>query len=81
MEPVNIHQAKTNFSRLLARVERGEEIVISNSDVPIANLVPYGNVSNRRASLGFDQGTFQVPDDFNDRLRAEILKAFEGYGE
>ncbi|MFN5979605.1 MAG: type II toxin-antitoxin system Phd/YefM family antitoxin, partial [Pseudanabaena sp.] len=36
METVNIHQAKTNLSRLLARVELGEEIVISNRGVPVA---------------------------------------------
>jgi len=40
MEAVNIHQAKTNLSRLLSRVELGEEIIISNRGVPVAKLVP-----------------------------------------
>jgi prevent-host-death family protein len=40
-ESVNIHEAKTNLSRLLARVELGEEIVISNRGVPVARLVPF----------------------------------------
>lgn len=78
METVNIHQAKTNLSRLLSRVEQGEEIVIANRGVPIAKLVPFRTSSNRRASLGQDRGLFVVPDDFNDPLPEDILAAFEG---
>ena len=78
METVNIHQAKTNLSRLLARVELGEEIVISNRGVPVAKLVPVGTTANRKASLGIDKGRFIVPEDFNDPLPEDILSAFEG---
>lgn len=78
METVNIHQAKTNLSRLLSRVELGEEIIISNRGIPIAKLVPFQTLSNRRASLGLDQGRFTVPDDFDAPLPEEILAEFEG---
>lgn len=78
METVNIHQAKTNFSRLLSRVENGEEIVISNRGIPIAKLIPFRTSLNRRSSLGQDRGKFVVPDDFNAPLPDEILAAFEG---
>ncbi|MGH1396518.1 MAG: type II toxin-antitoxin system Phd/YefM family antitoxin [Trichormus sp.] len=78
METVNIHQAKTNLSRLLSRVELGEEIIISNRGVPIAKLVPFHASSNRRASLGMDRGRFIVPEDFDAPLQEEILAAFEG---
>lgn len=77
METVNIHQAKTNLSRLLSRVELGEEIIISNRGIPVARLVPFHASSNRRASLGLDRERFVVPDDFN-ALPEEILAAFEG---
>jgi prevent-host-death family protein len=60
METVNIHEAKTNLSRLLSRVEIGEVIVISKRGVPIAKLVPFRNHSNRQASLRLDQGRFVV---------------------
>ncbi|XGV97139.1 MAG: type II toxin-antitoxin system Phd/YefM family antitoxin [Leptolyngbya sp. BL-A-14] len=50
METVNIHQAKTNRSRLLSRVALGEEIVISNRGVPIAKLVPFWTAGDRRSS-------------------------------
>ncbi|HSO72953.1 MAG TPA: type II toxin-antitoxin system prevent-host-death family antitoxin, partial [Thermodesulfobacteriota bacterium] len=41
-EAVNVHEAKTHFSRLLERVNRGEEIVIAKAGKPVARLVPYG---------------------------------------
>jgi antitoxin (DNA-binding transcriptional repressor) of toxin-antitoxin stability system len=74
METVNIHQAKTNLSRLLSRVELGEEIVISNR-------VPFRTSLDRRSSLGQDRGMFTVPDDFNAPLPEDILVAFEGGAE
>jgi prevent-host-death family protein len=78
METINVHQAKTNLSRLLSRVELGEEIIISNRGIPIAKLVPFRPSSNRRDSLGLDRGRFTVPEDFNAPLPEEILAAFEG---
>ena len=81
METVNIHQAKTNLSRLLSRVELGEEIIISNRGIPVAKLVPFHVSSNRQASLGLDRGRFTVPEDFDAPLPEEILAAFEGREE
>ncbi|MFM6059152.1 MAG: type II toxin-antitoxin system Phd/YefM family antitoxin [Microcystis aeruginosa] len=81
METVNIHQAKTNLSRLLSRVELGEVIVISNRGIPIAKLVPFRTSLDRRSSLGQDRGMFTVPDDFNAPLPEDILVAFEGGAE
>lgn len=78
METINIHQAKTNLSRLLSRVEQGEEIVIANRGTPVAKLVPFSTATSRRSSLGQDRGLFTVPDDFNAPLPEEILRAFEG---
>ncbi|MBW4658699.1 MAG: type II toxin-antitoxin system Phd/YefM family antitoxin [Drouetiella hepatica Uher 2000/2452] len=78
METVNIHQAKTNLSRLLSRVELGEEIIISNRGIPVAKLVPFRTIHNRQDSLGLDRGRFVVPEAFNAPLPEEILAAFEG---
>ncbi len=78
METINIHQAKTNLSRLLSRVELGEEIIIANRGIPIAKLVPFRSSANRRSSLGKDRGLFIVPEDFNTPLPEDILAAFEG---
>jgi prevent-host-death family protein len=81
METVNVHEAKTQLSRLLARVERGEEIIIANRGVPIAKLVPLNPRPSRLASLGRDRGRFVVPNDFNEPLPEDLLTAFEGGGE
>ncbi len=78
METVNIHQAKTNLSRLLSRVEHGEEIVISNRGIPIAKLIPFRTSLDRRSSLGQDRGKYVVPEDFNAPLPDGLLAAFEG---
>jgi prevent-host-death family protein len=64
---VNIHQAKTHFSRLLARVEAGEEIIIAKAGKPIAKLRPVSEQPARRV-LGSDRGKIVIHDDFDDPL-------------
>ena len=74
---VNVHEAKTHLSRLLARVAEGEEVIISRAGKPVARLVPYGKTSQPRV-FGLDQGLFRVPDDFNAPLSEDVLMEFEG---
>jgi prevent-host-death family protein len=62
---VNIHQAKTHFSRLLERVALGEEVVIAKAGTPVAKLVPVKKTPKKRV-FGSAKGDFAVPDDFND---------------
>jgi prevent-host-death family protein len=62
---VNIHEAKTHFSRLLERVAMGEEVVIAKAGTPVAKLVPLSTKPKKRV-LGSAKGEFVVPDDFND---------------
>jgi prevent-host-death family protein len=69
MAAVNIHQAKTHLSRLLLRVEGGEEIVIARAGKPIARLVPV-----RRA--GRFAGKGRIAGDFNAPLPANLLAHF-----
>jgi prevent-host-death family protein len=78
MRTINVHQAKTNLSKLLSDVELGEEIIIANRGIPVAKLIPFHGASNRRASLGQDRGRFVVPENFNDPLPEDILADFEG---
>ncbi len=77
MNKVNIHEAKTSFSRLLRRVAAGEEITISNRGVPVARLVPIPAQESSR-KLGVFRGQMTIPDDFDAPLPEEILDAFEG---
>jgi len=71
---VNVQEAKTHLSRLLARVEAGEDIVIARAGRPIARLVPVAEHISRVP--GSARGDFEVPDDFDDPLPAVILDAF-----
>jgi prevent-host-death family protein len=75
VKEVNVHEAKTHLSRLLQRVEAGEEIVISRAGKPIARLVPARAVERRQ--LGHDEGVFKVPDDFDAPLPPGVLESFE----
>jgi prevent-host-death family protein len=64
---VNIHEAKTHLSRLIARVERGERIVIGRAGKPVAVLIPYAAPPARRVP-GRDEGQIHIGDDFDDPL-------------
>jgi antitoxin (DNA-binding transcriptional repressor) of toxin-antitoxin stability system len=74
---VNIHEAKTHFSKLLRRVARGEEVVISRAGQPIARLSRINPPLKERVP-GSAKGLFVVPDNFNDPLPPEIQRYFEG---
>ena len=71
---VNVHEAKTQLSRLLERVAIGEKIVITKAGKPVAKLVPVRPRSGIK--LGSVKGEFVVPDDFNDPLPKEIEDLF-----
>ena len=77
MSKVNVHEAKTRFSRLLRRVAAGEEITIANRGVPVARLVPVPAEETTR-KLGFFRGQMTIPDDFDAPLSEEVLSLFEG---
>ena len=76
MAIVNIHEAKTNLSRLLARVEGGEEIIIARAGRAVARLVPMEPAPAEREP-GSARGLFSVPDDFDAPLPDEVVEAFE----
>jgi prevent-host-death family protein len=77
MAQVNVHEAKTQLSKLLARVAAGEEIVIARAGKPVARLVPVEQKRTRRV-LGLDAGKeFWIADDFDGPLPPEIQKYFE----
>ena len=75
MTKVNIYQAKTQLSRLLAQVEEGEEVVIARSGRPIARLVPFDKHIEKR-HFGQDEGVLSIPRDFDEPLSDELLQDF-----
>jgi prevent-host-death family protein len=83
---VNIHNAKTTLSKLIAEVEAGEEIVIARAGKPVAKLVAVkAKKSKAKPKIdrkpGFMKGKIWIAPDFDDPLPDEVLKAFLGEGD
>lgn len=75
----NIHEAKTNLSKLVEEASVGEEIIIAKSGKPKAKLVPYADEPVRKP--GNYKGNIQINDAFFDPLPEEELKDWEGRNE
>lgn len=65
MDAVSIHEAKTHLSRLIARAEAGEEIVVRRGAVPVAKIVAYERPTTPRTP-GALAGRIEIADDFDD---------------
>ncbi len=74
MKKFNVHEAKTQFSKLLALVHQGEEVIISKAGQPWAKLIPYTEVKDRVP--GIAQG--KVTEAFFNPLPEDELKQWEG---
>ncbi len=76
---VNIHEAKTHFSKLIERIQRGEDVVIAKAGVPVARLTAYVAPTSRVRPPGGMKGEgFWVATDFDAALPHGIAAAFEG---
>lgn len=76
MAIVNVHQAKSQLSKLLEQAEAGEEVVIARAGKPVARLVPY-TPSGKERKAGIWRNQVSIAEDF-DTLPDELLAAFEG---
>jgi prevent-host-death family protein len=74
MRTVNIHEAKTNLSRLVDAAAKGESFIIAKAGKPLVKVVPVDPPVKKR--LGFLEGQFKVPDDFDTMFQDEIEKMF-----
>ncbi len=79
MVTVNVHEAKTNLSRLLAQVEAGEDVVIARNGKPVARLVGYRQKGRPQPDVL--KGKVFIPDSFFDPLPEEELALWEGRGD
>jgi len=77
MKTVNMHEAKTDLSRLVRELREGvqQEVIIALDGVPAARLLPYGPPPPR--VLGIDRGLIKIAPDF-DSPNDEIAAMFEG---
>jgi prevent-host-death family protein len=77
MQTVNIHQAKTHLSRLVARAAQGESFVIARAGKPLVRVVPVDSTDSPDDRLGFMTGEISVPKDFDSMGRDEIAALFD----
>lgn len=77
MKSFNIHDAKTNLSKLVEMASRGESFIIARAGKPLVKVVP---VEAPRAArrTGFLEGQLKIPDDFDTMHRPDIEFLFEG---
>lgn len=78
---VNMHEAKTNLSRLVEKAARGESVVIAKAGKPVARIVPIDTIAPaKQKRIGFLAGQVTVPDAraFNEMGNDEIAAMFGG---
>ena len=69
---VNVFEAKTNLSKLLAQVEDGEDVIIARAGKPVARLTRL-ELEKKPIRFGLMKGQIHVADDFDDYLPADFL--------
>jgi prevent-host-death family protein len=77
MRIVNVYEAKTQLSKLLAAVERGEDVVIARAGRPIADLKPHVP-RHQPVTIGGLAGEIEYDEDDFDRIDPEIMRMFYG---
>jgi antitoxin (DNA-binding transcriptional repressor) of toxin-antitoxin stability system len=75
---LNIHEVKTHLSRYLAKLARGETILLCKRNIPIAEIRPLPKRRKGKRPIGLAKGEFKVPPEFFEPLPAELLDAFNG---
>jgi prevent-host-death family protein len=77
-DTVNMHDAKTHLSRLVERVEGGEEVIIARAGRPVARLVPY-RARHEPREPGLLKGKVWLADDWDSpQVNSEIATLFDG---
>lgn len=79
MRTVNIHEAKTQLSRLVDQAAKGEPFIIAKAGKPLVKVVALETIPKKKKSpLGFMKGRLKIPDDFDTMDQEEIIRLFEG---
>lgn len=74
---VNIHEAKTNFSKLIEQTLKGEEVIVARGGKPLVRLVPFTEEPQIRCGGQF-RGLIEISEDFDAPLPQDLLKQFYG---
>ena len=77
MTTVNMHEAKSQLSKLVERASRGEDVIIARNGKPAARLVPIESETKKLRPIGLHAGLGRVRDNFDDPMPDDFMKAFE----
>jgi prevent-host-death family protein len=78
MQTVNMHEAKTHLSKLVAKAVAGEPFVIAKAGVPLVEVKAVVPPEPKKREFGWLRGQFAVPDDFDTMFQKEIEEMFYG---
>ena len=78
MVQVNIHEAKTQLSKLVEKAANGEAFVIAKAGKPMVKVIPFTYPQKQQQRVGFLAGQIKIPADFDCMGGDEILSLFEG---
>jgi prevent-host-death family protein len=82
MKSVNIHEAKTHLSRLIAEAANGEPFIIAKAGKPMVKVVSIdAPTEKKQRRIGFMKGQFKIPDNFDTMMQKEIEEMFYGSDE
>jgi prevent-host-death family protein len=76
MAKYNVHEAKSNLSRLLHEMAAGEQVIIMRAGKPVAVLTPYREPTRKKRRLGFAAGAFALPEGWERPMTDEEADAF-----
>ena len=79
MRTVNIHEAKTHLSKLIARAAQGESFIIAKAGKPMVRVTAIEEPEPKKMRrIGFGDGKSKIPDDFDTMFSKEIEEMFYG---
>ena len=77
MLSINIHEAKTQLSKLINSVAKGESFIIAKAGVPIAQVIPYTAKNKKKRVPGSALGLLTISDDFNEPMDDDFIEYFK----
>lgn len=78
MRTINIHEAKTQLSKLVELASKGEAFIIAKAGKPMVKVIALDAPTKPGSRLGFMKGEMKIPDDFDTMDQEEIIRLFEG---
>jgi antitoxin (DNA-binding transcriptional repressor) of toxin-antitoxin stability system len=75
---LNVHEAKTHLSKYLAKLERGETILLCRRNEPIAEIRPIPPTRKKPRPIGLDEGKIKLGPEFFEQLPDDLLAVFNG---